>query len=77
MVVVMGVVTILCPRTGKQVSTGLEIDRTRFDCMRQTDFVMSCWLCGGEHIWSKRWATFVEDFHEDQGPEQPVPHQWA
>ena len=61
----MGVITILCPRTGKQVSTGIEIDRLHFDHMRETRFTMTCWLCGGEHVWSKRWATFVEDVPED------------
>jgi hypothetical protein len=20
--------------------------------------IMRCWACGGEHSWSKRWATF-------------------
>ena len=63
--ITMGVITILCPRTGKQVSTGIEIDRDQFARMRETRFTMSCWLCGGEHEWSKRWATFVEDVPED------------
>jgi len=63
--ITMGVITILCPRTGKQVSTGIEIDRDQFARMRETRFTMSCWLCGGEHVWSKRWATFVEDVPED------------
>ena len=63
--IAMGIITILCPRTGKQVSTGIELDRARFDRMRETRYTMSCWLCGGEHVWSKRWATLVEDFHED------------
>jgi len=63
--ITMGVITILCPRTGKQVSTGIEIDQDQFARMRETRFTMSCWLCGGEHVWSKRWATFVEDVPED------------
>lgn len=67
----MGVITILCPRTGKQVSTGIEIDRRHFERMRETRFIMSCWLCGGEHAWSKRWATFVESVPEDGIVVQP------
>jgi hypothetical protein len=63
--ITMGVITILCPRTGKQVSTGIEIGRDQFARMRETRFTMSCWLCGGEHVWSKRWATFLEDVPED------------
>jgi hypothetical protein len=62
----MGVITILCPRTGRQVSTGVEIDRARFERMGETRFTMTCWLCGGEHAWSKRWATFVERLPEDE-----------
>jgi len=45
--ITMGVITILCPRTGKQVSTGIEINRDQFARMRETRFTMSCWLCGG------------------------------
>lgn len=58
----MGVVTILCPRTGHHISTGIELDRIHFDRMRDTRFTLNCWLCGGEHVWSKRWATFVENY---------------
>lgn len=74
----MGVITIQCPRTGKQVSTGIEVDRAHFDRMRETRYSMSCWLCGGEHVWSKRWATFVEDFREDDDEnEHRGAEQWA
>ena len=74
----MGVITIQCPRTGKQVSTGVEIDRVHFDRMRETRFTMSCWLCGREHVWSKRWATFVEEFSEDgAAPETGNAREWA
>jgi hypothetical protein len=66
--IAMGMITIQCPRTGKQVATGVEIDKARYDRMRETRFTMTCWLCGQEHEWSKRWATFVENFGgEDDG----------
>lgn len=74
----MGVITILCPRTSKQVSTGIELDRSQFDRMRETRFAMTCWHCGGEHVWSKRWATFVEDFPEDaRGGERDTAREWT
>jgi hypothetical protein len=57
----MGSVTILCPRTGQQVPTGIRMTRYEFDAMPITQTTMHCWACGGEHSWSKRWATFVED----------------
>jgi len=57
----MGVVTIMCPRTGKQVSTGLSMDRLAFTAMPSSRrFVSRCWFCGKDHPWSKRWATLME-----------------
>ena len=58
----MGMVTIMCPRTGKQVSTGVELDRFAFNALPVTrHFTTRCWLCGGEHEWSKRWATLMDE----------------
>jgi hypothetical protein len=56
----MGVVTIMCPRTGRQVSTGVEADPESFRAMPIKQSIMRCWACGGEHTWSKRWATLAE-----------------
>ena len=54
----MGTVTVMCPQTGKQVSTGLELDRRAFTALPLTrHFVFHCWLCGREHEWTRRWAT--------------------
>ncbi len=56
----MGVVTILCPRTGQSVSTGLEMSKAEFAALPfSRHMVMDCWMCGQEHEWSRRWATFV------------------
>jgi hypothetical protein len=41
--------------------------RYEFDAMPMVQATMHCWACGGEHAWSKRWATFVE------GRAPPVP----
>jgi hypothetical protein len=56
----MGFICILCPKTGQQVFTGIETDRDGFDEMPIVQSTMHCWVCGGQHVWSKRWATFVE-----------------
>jgi hypothetical protein len=57
----MAIVTIMCPQTGKQVSTGVEMDRTGFNALSYSRrFVFHCWLCGREHVWSKRWASLAE-----------------
>jgi hypothetical protein len=67
----MGGVTILCPRTGQQVQTGVRMTRYEFDAMPMIQATMHCWACGGEHSWSKRWATYVDD--RDPVPEVEVP----
>jgi hypothetical protein len=56
----MGVVVVLCPKTGLHVSTGLELDQLAFDAMPITPRVVDCWACGGRHSWSRRWATLIE-----------------
>ncbi len=28
----------------------------------------TCWECGGVHVWSKRWAEFVETERETVDP---------
>lgn len=56
----MGLICIQCPQTGQQVFTGVEMERAGFDAMAVVQSTMHCWVCGGEHTWSKRWATFVE-----------------
>ena len=62
----MGVITILCPNTGRQVSTGIKLQRAHFEGMRSTSFTLTCWACGGEHVWSKRWASYSDDEPEGE-----------
>ena len=62
----MGTVSVMCPQTGKQVSTGLELDRLGFTALPLTrHFAFHCWICGREHEWTRRWATL----HEQRDPE--------
>ena len=44
--------------------------RYEFDAMPMIQATMHCWACGGEHNWSKRWATFIDD--RDPVPEVKV-----
>jgi hypothetical protein len=58
----MGIVTTTCPRTGKQVSTGVNLDRGAFRMLpANRHFTFHCWLCGHEHEWTTRWARLVEE----------------
>ena len=54
----MGVIVIRCPRTGNEVSTGVEIDADRFKMLPPIVSRMRCPACGSEHAWSKRSASF-------------------
>jgi hypothetical protein len=55
----MGTLTILCTQTGRQVSTGVYVDRRGFSAMATDQRSLQCWACGGQHRWSKRWATLA------------------
>jgi hypothetical protein len=56
----MGVVTITCPRTGQQISTGIETDLTSFDGLPDVLVHTRCPACGLEHSWWKREAVLME-----------------
>ena len=48
----MGIVSTMCPTTGKQVSTGVNLDRRAFRMLPASrHFSFHCWLCGHEHEW--------------------------
>ena len=58
----MAIITTLCSQTGKQVSTGSEMDAAAFNALPYSrHFVFDCWLCGDKHEWSRRWATLVDE----------------
>ena len=72
----MGTVTVMCPQTGKQVSTGLELDRLAFTALPLTrHFVFHCWICGREHEWTRRWATFCDQRDLALADAPPAPNQ--
>jgi hypothetical protein len=56
----MGFIAIYCPRTGREVSTGVESDREAFQKLRPVVTRMKCPACGSEHVWSKATARVVE-----------------
>lgn len=74
----MGVITIQCPRTGRRVSTGIASDREYFDRLGGDQFTLQCWICGGEHVWSKRWATLSSDRRQSfEALELTEGQEWA
>ena len=56
----LGTVTIKCPSTGDQVSTGIETDRASFDLLPDVLSHSRCPVCGLEHAWWTREAMLAE-----------------
>jgi hypothetical protein len=54
----MGVVVMRCPRTGREVATGVEIERDEFQGLKPVIHRMRCPACGSEHVWSKGTAQW-------------------
>lgn len=56
----MGVVVMRCPRTGREVGTGAEMEREAFEKLKPVIQRMRCPACGSEHVWSRgtaRWRS--------------------
>ena len=69
----MGIVSTMCPTTGKQVSTGVNLDRRAFRMLPASrHFSFHCWLCGHEHEWTTGCATLVEE--RDTALADALPH---
>jgi hypothetical protein len=56
----MGELMIRCPTTGKPVSTGIHMDRTKFRSMPVFFSTSYCASCGGSHEWFARDAWMCE-----------------
>ena len=57
---VMPIVTIACPRTGKFVSTGMELEPNDFETLGPKIFRIRCAACGSEHLWARGTAWLTE-----------------
>jgi len=49
----MGVLKVRCPESGREVSTGIEIDPQSFAALPDKLPVSNCPLCGLDHAWLK------------------------
>ena len=50
------VVMVKCPSTGRELSTGVEMDEETFQHLSDISSQMRCPICGIDHIWSTREA---------------------
>jgi hypothetical protein len=64
----MGELMIRCPKTGKPVTTGIHMDRTRFRSMIVFFSSSYCQSCGTSHQWYARDAWMCEPGAEMSDP---------
>ncbi len=65
----MADVLVRCPRTGRDVPVGIEMDRHTWDKLPVVLSRFRCPACGQEHVWSKTYARFQTNGAE-AGPPQ-------
>lgn len=49
----MPMVMIKCPKTGKDVPTGIAMDKKSFDTSQMSGNRLRCPHCGDTHVWNK------------------------
>lgn len=72
----MGVVVMRCPRTGREVTTGVEMEREAFQNLKPVIHRMRCPDCGSEHVWSRgtaRWRGSLPGMKVEVGAREPRP----
>jgi hypothetical protein len=52
----MGTLIFVCPTTGHQVSTGIEVDRSSYKRLPRTKTAIFCPRCHKNHLLSRIWA---------------------
>jgi len=60
----MDTLVFVCPSTGHEVSSGIEIDRSSFKSLPRTKTAISCPHCRENHLLSAIWAWLVSDYPE-------------
>src|SRR5512133_2410855 len=55
---IMGTLVFVCPTTGHQVSTGVEVDRSSYKRLPRTKTAIFCPRCHKNHLLSRIWAWF-------------------
>ena len=67
----MAMVTIICPETGRPVSTGIETDTETFERLPNAYAELKCPLCGRLHRWRKSDAALVDGSGAAGEPPKP------
>jgi hypothetical protein len=64
----MGALIFVCPTTGHEVSTGIEVDRVTFRKLSRTGAAISCPHCHNNHALSTIAVWLVNDEVPDDRP---------
>ena len=64
----MGTLIFVCPATGYEVSTGVEVDRATFRKLSRTGAEISCPRCHNNHALSTIAVWLVSDEIPDDSP---------
>ena len=57
----MSVIWIICPTTGKSVSTGIETDAVSFAALDELTLTLKCPACNAVHPWEEMQGYLVGD----------------
>ena len=57
----MGTLVFVCPTTGHEVSTGVEVDRSDYKRLSRTKTAIFCPRCRKNHMLSVVWAWLVSE----------------
>jgi DNA-directed RNA polymerase subunit RPC12/RpoP len=68
----MGTLVFVCPTTGHEVSSGIEIDRSSFKSLPRTKTPISCPHCREKHLLSAIWAWLVSEYPEVPPKGEPI-----
>lgn len=65
--VVMAMLMIICPIAHRALSTGVEVEPSKFESLLDVPRTAACPHCGGAHVWHKREAWLADP--EFAGPD--------
>ena len=63
----MGTLVFVCPTPGREVSTGVKVDRSNFRKLSRTKTAIFCPRCRKNHKLSVIWAWLVSEAPEASG----------
>lgn len=62
--VVMAMLMIICPIAHRALSTGVEVEPSKFETLLDVPRTAACPYCGGAHVWHKREAWLADPAFE-------------